>query len=157
MPRKPPPKLRPRYDLGPSSDWPFDLQPTSALDIEIMEAAKSRIDAMDHDFGRLAKRLRKEAGRKHDGRDILADVLESKRQRPDHRPKHIRVELAQRVVADFVRVAKQAGVPWPEIIKHAKERFNISDRAREIQHKTFRTEVRLTPSKIRAPPVSTNG
>jgi hypothetical protein len=151
MPRKPPPKLRPRYDLGPSSDWPFDLQPTSALDIEIMEAAKSRIDAMDHDFGRLAKRLRKEAGRKHDGRDILADVLESKRQRPDHRPKHIRVELAQRVVADFVRVAKQAGVPWPEIIKHAKERFNISERYVAAAHGKYNIKRSARKSDLRPP------
>ena len=99
-----------------------------------MEAAKSRIDAMDHDFGRLAKRLRKEAGRKQDGRDILADVLESKCQRPDHRPKHVRVELAQRLVADFVRVAKQNDVPWPEIVKLAKERFNISERYLSAAH-----------------------
>jgi hypothetical protein len=90
------------------------------MDIEIMEAAKSRIDAMDHDFGRLAKRLRKEAGRKRDGRDILADWLEGKRQRPANRPKHVRAEERRRLVADFVRHAEQKGLSWPEILKWAK-------------------------------------
>jgi hypothetical protein len=149
MPRKPPPKLRPRYDLGPSSDWPFDLQPTSALDIEIMEAAKSRIDAMDLDFGRLAKRLRKEAGRKRDGRDILADWLEGKRQRPANRPKHIRPELAKQLVADFVRVAKRDGVPWPEIVKHAKEKFNISERYVAAAHGKYNIKRTARKSDLR--------
>src|SRR5437016_5717163 len=116
MPRKRPPKLRPRYVLGPSPDWPFevqpsalglegletgwpfDLQPTSKLDLERMEAAKSRVDAEDLDFRRLAKRLRKEAGRKQDGRDILADYLEGKLQQPTHRPKRTRPILAQQAV-----------------------------------------------------------
>jgi hypothetical protein len=149
MPKRPdkqsPLKLRPRYDLGPSSDWPLDLQPTSALDLERMEAAKSRVDAMDFDFRRLAKRLRKEARRKQDGRDILADYLEGKLPRPAHRPDHIRQKLAKQMVADFVRVAKQDGVPWSKIIKLAKERFGVSERYVYDAHKNYNMKLAALP------------
>jgi hypothetical protein len=127
-------KLHPRYVLGSwSPDSPFESdspldEPTSKLDIEIMEAAKSRIDAMDSDFRLLAKRLRKEAGRKRDGRDILADYLEGKLRQPAHRPQRIRPKLAQQLVADFVRAAKKDHLPWSEIIKLAKKQFGVSER-----------------------------
>jgi hypothetical protein len=136
-----PTKLRPRYDLRPSSDWPFDLQPTSALDLEKMEAAKSRIDAMDFDFRRLAKRLRKEAARKQDGRDILADYLQGKLPRRAHRPKSIRQKLAQQLVADFVRAAAKDGVSWSKIIRLANEKFGVSERYVYAAHKNYNVKL----------------
>ncbi len=106
-----------------------------------MEAAKSRIDAMDFDFRRLAKRLRKEAARKQDGRDILADYLEGKLRQPAHRSPRVRTKLAQQLVADFVRAAKQDRVPWSEIIRLAKEQFGVSERYVYAAHENYNVKL----------------